>query len=108
MRGVMVILLALMLTGQAWAAIDTWQFKDEAQEQASYTFCRISAAIIAFESAMLLFWHLGQRSWEVISRKACSWASSLNCQVSMAPSGRSPPNCAALNARTTASPTQTR
>ncbi|WP_177952320.1 cytochrome c-type biogenesis protein [Klebsiella quasipneumoniae] len=28
------ILLALMLTGQAWAAIDTWQFKDEAQEQA--------------------------------------------------------------------------
>ncbi|OUY67494.1 cytochrome c-type biogenesis protein CcmH, partial [Klebsiella pneumoniae] len=34
MRGVMVILLALMLTGQAWAAIDTWQFKDEAQEQA--------------------------------------------------------------------------
>ncbi|HFE6824821.1 TPA: cytochrome c-type biogenesis protein, partial [Klebsiella pneumoniae] len=30
----MVILLALMLTGQAWAAIDTWQFKDEAQEQA--------------------------------------------------------------------------
>lgn len=26
---------------------------------------------------MLLFWHLGQRSWEVISRKACSWASSL-------------------------------
>ena len=27
MRGVMVILLALMLTGQAWAAIDTWQFK---------------------------------------------------------------------------------
>ena len=34
MRGVMGILLALMLTGQAWAAIDTWQFKDEAQEQA--------------------------------------------------------------------------
>lgn len=31
MRGVMVILLALMLTGQAWAAIDTWQFKDEAR-----------------------------------------------------------------------------
>ncbi|HBT8298429.1 TPA: cytochrome c-type biogenesis protein CcmH, partial [Klebsiella pneumoniae] len=30
----MVILLALMLTGQTWAAIDTWQFKDEAQEQA--------------------------------------------------------------------------
>lgn len=34
MRGVIGILLALMLTGQAWAAIDTWQFKDEAQEQA--------------------------------------------------------------------------
>ncbi|STS91284.1 cytochrome c heme lyase subunit CcmL [Klebsiella variicola] len=34
MRRAMVILLALMLTGQAWAAIDTWQFKDEAQEQA--------------------------------------------------------------------------
>lgn len=34
MRGVMGILLALMLTGQAWAVIDTWQFKDEAQEQA--------------------------------------------------------------------------
>lgn len=34
MRCAMVILLALMLTGQAWAAIDTWQFKDEAQEQA--------------------------------------------------------------------------
>ena len=34
MRGVMGILLALMVTGQAWAAIDTWQFKDEAQEQA--------------------------------------------------------------------------
>ncbi|CAM6973705.1 TPA: cytochrome c-type biogenesis protein CcmH [Klebsiella pneumoniae] len=34
MRRVIVILLALMLTGQAWAAIDTWQFKDEAQEQA--------------------------------------------------------------------------
>ncbi len=32
MRSVIVILLALMLTGQAWAAIDTWQFKDEAQE----------------------------------------------------------------------------
>ncbi|SSN11394.1 cytochrome c heme lyase subunit CcmL [Klebsiella pneumoniae] len=31
MRGVMVILLALMLTGQAWAAIDTWQFKDAAE-----------------------------------------------------------------------------
>lgn len=57
MRGVMVILLALMLTGQAWAAIDTWQFKDEARSR---------------------------------------------------PSARSPPNYAALNARTTASPTQTR
>lgn len=57
MRSVIVILLALMLTGQAWAAIDTWQFKDEAQSR---------------------------------------------------PSARSPPNCAALNARTTASPTQTR
>lgn len=34
MRSVIIILLALMLTGQAWAAIDTWQFKDEAQEQA--------------------------------------------------------------------------
>ena len=34
MRRVIVILLALMLTGQTWAAIDTWQFKDEAQEQA--------------------------------------------------------------------------
>lgn len=58
MRSVIVILLALMLTGQAWAAIDTWQFKDEAQEAR--------------------------------------------------PSARSPPNCAARNARTTASPTQTR
>ncbi len=57
MRGVMVILLALMLTGKAWAAIDTWQFKDEAQEQ-------------AFRE--------------------------------------SPPGCAVRNARTTASPTQTR
>ncbi|MCS6067840.1 cytochrome c-type biogenesis protein CcmH [Klebsiella variicola subsp. variicola] len=50
------ILLALMLTGQAWAVIDTWQFKDEAQSR---------------------------------------------------PSARSPPSCAARNARTTASPTQT-
>lgn len=31
MRRVIVILLALMLTGQTWAAIDTWQFKDEAR-----------------------------------------------------------------------------
>lgn len=34
---------------------------------------------------MLLFWHLGQRSWEVISRKACSWASSLNCRIDGGP-----------------------
>ncbi len=56
MRGVMVILLALMLTGRV-GRHRYRQFKDEAQSR---------------------------------------------------PSARSPPNCAALNARTTASPTQTR
>ena len=33
---------------------------------------------------MLLFWHLGQRSSSVSVRNCCSWASSLNCQVSIA------------------------
>lgn len=34
MRRWMLAMLALLLTGQALAAIDTWQFKSEAQEQA--------------------------------------------------------------------------
>ncbi|CNV33627.1 Uncharacterised protein [Salmonella enterica subsp. enterica serovar Bovismorbificans] len=38
----------------------------------------MSVAIIAFESAMLLFWHFGQRSCSVSWRNCCSCASSLN------------------------------
>jgi len=34
MKRMIIALLALILTSQVWAAIDTWQFKDEAQEQA--------------------------------------------------------------------------